>query len=265
MPHLRIALAKIEIPDCPEDAVLGAERAVHAAAEAGARIVCFPEAYVPGYPWPTPSARKPVSADFLQAALARIAQAARANHIGVLLGTERFVADRPRLTVAVVRPDGEIADFQDKVQLDPSEDAAYEPGSERQVFELEGLRFGIAICHEGFRYPETVRWAARRGAQLVFHPHYAEAEAGAFQPTEFGDPRNSFHEKSFLCRAAENGCFFASVNCASPGSPTTSAVVRPDGTLLSHQPYGQAGLLVCDIDTAQATDLLAQRLRPAND
>jgi hypothetical protein len=26
--------------------------------------------------------------------------------------------------------------------------------------------FGVAICHEGWRYPETVRWAARRGAQV---------------------------------------------------------------------------------------------------
>ena len=33
---------------------------------------------------------------------------------------------------------------------------------------LEGaLTFGVAICHEGWRYPETVRWAARRGAHVV--------------------------------------------------------------------------------------------------
>ncbi len=262
MTRIRIALANIEIPRSPEDAVSRAEDAVRAAAEAGARIVCFPEAYVPGYPWPVPSERKPVSAEFLQSALARIAQAARESNVGVLLGTERFVSDKPRITVAVIRPDGEVAGFQDKVQLDPSEDIPYEPGTGREVFELEGLRFGIAICHEGFRYPETVRWAARQGAQLVFHPHYAEAEPGAFQPTEFGDPRNSFHEKSFLCRAAENGCYYASVNCASPGSPTTSAVVRPDGSLLAYQPYGQAGLLVCDVDPTQVTGVLPQRLRP---
>jgi predicted amidohydrolase len=71
----------------------------------------------------------------------------------------------------------------------------------------------------------------------------------------------SFHEKALLCRAAENHCFFASVNCASPGSPTTSVVVRPDGTRLRHQPYGQVGLLVCDIDLAEATGLLAKRYR----
>ena len=65
-----------------------------------------------------------------------------------------------------------------------------------------------------------------------------------------------------LCRAAENTCFIASVNCASDGSPTTSAIVRPNGTLLTCQPYGKRGLLIADIDIAEATGLLATRYKP---
>jgi predicted amidohydrolase len=260
MTSIRLALANIEIPTGPQDALERALVALAEAARAGARVLCFPEAYVPGYPWGERRLGN-VAASFLEQAHARIARAAGAHQIGVLLGTERYLGAKPRLTVLVVRPDGQIAGYQDKVQLDPSEDARYEPGTERQLFEIDGLRFGIVICHEGVRYPEATRWAARRGAQVVFHPSYDEAEPGAFQPSEFADPRSSFHEKAFLCRAAENSCFFASVNCASPGSHITSAVVRPDGTLLCHQPYGQAGLLVCDIDPAEATGLLAQRLR----
>jgi predicted amidohydrolase len=74
---------------------------------------------------------------------------------------------------------------------------------------------------------------------------------------------NTFHEKAMLCRAAENACYFASVNCASDGSPTTSAVARPDGTVLAWQPYGEEGLLVADLDLAAATGLLAARCRSA--
>ena len=77
----------------------------------------------------------------------------------------------------------------------------------------------------------------------------------------FADPANTFHEKAMLCRAAENTCYFASVNCASEGSGTTSAVVRPDGTLLCYQPYGREGLLVADLDLSTATGLLASRYR----
>jgi len=112
---------------------------------------------------------------------------------------------------------------------------------------------GIAICHEGWRYPETVRWAARRRAQMVFHSHFHEAEPGSYQPTTFAHPDNSFHEKAALCRAAENTCYLATVNYASPGSPTTSAVVDPNGQLVAYQPYGQPGLLL--------TGLLARRCK----
>ena len=98
----------------------------------------------------------------------------------------------------------------------------------------------------------------------MFHPHYHWAEPGDFAPTEFADPRNTFHEKAALCRAAENTCYFATVNYASEGSPTTSAVVRPDGTLLCHQPYGAEGVLVADLDLAAATGLLASRYRPSS-
>jgi predicted amidohydrolase len=65
-----------------------------------------------------------------------------------------------------------------------------------------------------------------------------------------------------LCRAAENGCYFATVNNAIPGASTTSAIIRPDGSLLTHQPYGQHGLLFGDINPSEATGYLANRLRP---
>ena len=96
----------------------------------------------------------------------------------------------------------------------------------------------------------------------MFHPHLTEAEAGAFRPTTFADPRNTFHEKAALCRAAENTIFFATANYAVAGSGTTSAVADPEGRLVAYLgPYGEAGLLFADLDLAQATRLLATRCR----
>jgi predicted amidohydrolase len=178
-----------------------------------------------------------------------------------VLGTERVVDGALRATALVVRADGTLDGFQDKVQVDPSEDGLYAPAAERRVFHAGPLTFGVAICHEGWRYPETVRWAVRRGAQVVFHPHFHEAEPGSYRPTTFADPANTFHEKAVLCRAAENTCYVATVNYASEGAPTTSAVARPDGTVLAWQPYGRPGLLVADLDLDAATGLLASRCR----
>jgi predicted amidohydrolase len=203
----------------------------------------------------------PPDAAFLDDAWSTIARAAAAAAIAVILGTERIVDGAPRISALVVNADGAIAGFQDNVQLDPTEGALFSCGTDRRVFDVDGVTFGIVICHEGWRYPETVRWAARHGARIVFHPHYHEPEPNGYRPTSFLDPLNSFHEKATLCRAAENTIYFASVNCAIEGSPTTSAVIRPDGTTLAWQPYGKEGLLVADIDPEEATRVLAERCR----
>ncbi len=258
MATVRIALANLGYPATPADSVVRVRRAVEQAGAENASIVCFPECYVPGYRAPGKSV-PPVDAVFLERAWSAVADAAAAANVAVVLGTERVVDGAPRITALVIDRDGTRLGFQDKVQLDPSEEDGYSAGSERRIFRVGPLTFGIAICHEGWRYPETVRWAARRGAHVVFHPHFHEAEPDGYRPTTFADPANSFHEKAVLCRAAENTCYVASVNCASEGSPTTSAVVRPDGTLLAWQPYGKAGLLVADIDLTEATGLLAKR------
>lgn len=260
MSLFRIALANLRIPENQQEAVALAEQAIAQAGRERAGIVCFPECYVPGYRI-SRRAVPPPDAVFLESAWYAIAEAARRANATVILGTER-ITDRGLLIAAlVINSDGSIAGFQDKVQLDPSEDATYVPGAGRRVFEAGPLKFGIAICHEGFRYPETVRWAAKRGAQVVFHPHFHEAEPGGYAATSYGDPANSFHEKAALCRAAENTCYYATVNAASQGSCTTSAIIRPDGTLLMYQPYGQEGLLIADLDLDAATGLLAKRAR----
>jgi len=258
----RIALANIRFPATPEQSVSLAEQAIAHASIERAGIICFPECFIPGYRG-TGKAVPPPDPVFLEGAWSAVARAAAKASIAVILGTERVVDGPPLITALVVNRDGTIAGFQDKVQLDPSEEGIYSPGSGRRVFQTGPLTFGIAICHEGWRYPETVRWAVRQGAHIVFHPHFHEAERGGYMASSFADPANSFHEKAALCRAAENTCYFATVNCASPGSPTTSAVVRPDGTLVSYQPYGKQGLLIADIDIAAATGLLAARCKSA--
>jgi predicted amidohydrolase len=260
MSILRVALATLPFPVSPHESVTLAERAIADAGAARVDIICFPECFVPGYRAAGKHVPRP-DAVFLERAWSAIAAAARAAQVTVVLGTERMVGDDLLATALVINQDGRRAGFQDKVQVDPSEEGTYAPGVGRRLFEAGPATFGVAICHEGWRYPETVRWAAQRGAQIVFHPQFHEAEAGSYRPSTFGDPANSFHEKAVLCRAAENTCFFATVNYASDGSPTASAIARPDGTLLSYQPYGQAGLLIEDLNLKEATGLLAARCR----
>ncbi|HEX7360966.1 MAG TPA: carbon-nitrogen hydrolase family protein [Bryobacteraceae bacterium] len=260
MTTARIALANIRIASTADESVDLANAAIAEAGARGAQVICFAECYVPGYRWPGANMPPPDQA-FLENAWTNVASAARRAGIAVILGTERVTTDGLLISALVVNADGSVAGWQDKEQMDPPEEITYVAGSGRRVFQAGPLTFGIVICHEGWRYPETVRWAARRRAQVVFHPHAHVAEPGSYRPATFLDPANTFHEKAMLCRAAENTCYFASVNSASEGSGTTSAIIRPDGTVLSYQPYGVEGLLIADIDLNLATGLLASRCR----
>jgi predicted amidohydrolase len=247
----RIALANLPHPTTREESLALATAAVEEAGNAGAGLIAFPECFVPGYRLPGRSAPPPDPA-FLDRAWTAIGEACGKARITCVLGTERIEAGRLRASALVIDESGAAMGFQDKVQLDPSEEEIYVAGTGRRLFTTGPLTFGVVICHEGFRYPETVRWSARRGAQLVVHIHFMEAVP---------DGPSTFHEKAVYCRAAENTCYVATVNFASEGSPTTSAVARPDGTLLVHQPHGRAGLLIADLDLGLATGLLARRCR----
>ncbi len=261
MSTVRIALANLRAASTPAESVDLAISAIAEAGRARAEVICFPECYVPGYRWLDTTFPAPNVA-FLQRALDTVADAAKAAHITVILGTERVTDRGLQISVCVIDSDGTLVGWQDKGQLDPAEEWIYPAvGADRRVFTAGPLTFGVVICHEGWRYPETVRWAVRRGAQIVFHPHASIAEAGSYRPVSFADPANTFHETAVRCRAAENSCYFASVNYASEGSGTTSAVARPDGTVQCFQPYGREGLLITDVDLAAASGLLAARCR----
>lgn len=258
METVRVALANVRAPSTRDESVSIALDAIHEAAIRHAQVICFPECYVPGYR--IGQSTNTPDQDWLDRAWAAIDAKAGECGVAVVLGTERIDSDAHYITTRVTNSDGSFAGFQDKVQLDPSEESTYSAGHRRRVFQCGKLTFGVVICHEGWRYPETVRWAVRQGAHLVFHPHFELIEDPQYLPVRFADPENTFHEKAALCRAAENTCYFATVNCALQGATTTSAVVDPDGSVVVHQPYGIEGLLLADIDLTKATGFLAHRL-----
>jgi predicted amidohydrolase len=146
---VRIALANLRWPSTPDDSIQLATSAVAEAADRGAIVVCFPECFVPGYRWPGKAAPPP-DHRFLEGAWTAVANAAARAHIAVILGTERITERGLQISACVINPDGTIAGWQDKGQLDPSEEDIYGAfGTERRVFTVGPLTFGIAICHEG--------------------------------------------------------------------------------------------------------------------
>lgn len=256
---MKIALATPLYPENLSEALVCTANFAREAAAQGARIICFPETYLPGYPGFGAEKSTPQS---MQTALDEVRIIAAENGISIVMPMDWYDDDRLLNVAQVVSYTGELLGHQTKNQLDPSEDEIWQAGTERKLFEIEGLTFGVTICHEGFRYPESVRWAAARGAQVVFHPHYTGSDTQGNVPQVWGDPSSPYYEKAMMMRALENTIYFASVGYATRYPESASTVVAPDGSCLGYQPYTRPGVLTVDIDPAKATGQLARRFKP---
>ncbi len=256
-----IALASPRVAASLDEGLEKVRQSLADASGQGAGIVCFPEAYLPGLrglDFDVP----PFTRAEYDRVLGLVAEWARAHAIAVILGIERPTAEGPQIAAVVVDADGRIQGCQTKNQLDPTEDRLYVPGRARRLFEVNGTKFGVAICHEGFRYPETVRWAAARGASIVFHPHCTGSDRTGVRLTEWGDPAAPYYEKAMLMRSVENTIYFASVNYAFRYQESATSLITPGGECQAYLPYGEEGVLVQAIDVDKATGLLAARYAP---
>jgi predicted amidohydrolase len=256
-----VALASPPIAASIDDGLEHCARLMDDAAAAGAHIICFPEAYLPGLrglDFTVPD-YAPADQDRVLVALGDLA---RTRGLALIMGMERIAATGRQIAAAVFDAEGTFRGFQTKNQLDPTEEWYYVPGSTRRVFTVDGLTFGIAICHEGWRYPETVRWAAVRGARIVFHPQHTGSDQTGMMLTEWGSPAAPYYEKAMVCRSIENGIWFASVNYGMRFQESATSLIAPSGECRAHLPYGGPGLLVHDVDLDEATGTLARRFAP---
>jgi predicted amidohydrolase len=244
-----------------DDGLARIDRSLAEASAKGASIVCFPEAYLPGLrgqDFEVCAFDRSEQERTLQAA----AQSARTHGVAAILGMERITEAGRQIVAVVIDGQGEIQGYQTKNQLDPSEDRFYVPGQTRRLFEINGMKFGVAICHEGWRYPETVRWAARRGARIVFHPQHTGSNREGVRLTEWGSASAPYYEKAMMMRSIENSIYFASVNYALQYQESATSLIAPSGECQAYLPYGQEGVLVQTIDLDAATGLLATRYAP---
>jgi predicted amidohydrolase len=256
-----IALASPRVASSIEDGLDKVKRLLAEAAAQSAEIVCFPEAYLPGLrgqDFAVPAFDQAQQERVLQA----VAQSARTYAVATILGMERLTAAGRQIVAVVIDAQGQIQGYQSKNQLDPTEDQFYVPGTTRRLFEINGVKFGVAICHEGWRYPETVRWAAVRGAQIVFHPHHTGSDHAGVRLPQWGAAGGPYYEQAMMMRSRENTIYFASVNYALRFQESATSLIAPSGQCQAYLPYGQAGLLVQAISVAEATGLLAMRYAP---
>jgi predicted amidohydrolase len=256
-----IALASPRTASTLDEGLDKVKRFLSEGSAQGAEIVCFPEAYLPGLrgqDFEVPPFDETEQERALQAA----AQWARTYAVAAILGMEKLTETGRQIAAFVIDARGRVQGCQTKNQLDPAEDQFYAPGNTRRLFEINGVKFGLAICHEGWRYPETVRWSAVRGAKIVFHPHHTGSDREGVRPTQWGAAGGPYYEKAMMMRSVENTIYFASVNYALRFPESATSLIAPSGQCQAYLPYGQEGVLVQTVNVEEATGLLAARYAP---
>lgn len=255
---LRIGLAAAANVLSIDERLATVGRFLAEAAEQDVAIVCFPETYLPGlrgqdFAVPSPDRQRQ------RAALDAVCESAQRHGIAVVIGMEWETSLGLHNVAFVIGRDGAVQGYQAKNQIPLEEVPHYVPDGKRRLFEIDGVPFGITICHEGWRYPEATRWAAVRGARIVFHPQLTGSDQTGPTLKRWGDPDSPYYEKAMVLRGIENTIYFASVNNAMKYQESATSLIDPEGDLVAFVPYGKEQLLVQDIDLTQATGLIAHR------
>ena len=256
---MKIALSQItSAPDPGENLRLIAAETARAA-EAGARLVLFPEAAMRAFGHRLDTHAEDLSGPFADG-LRRFAR----EH-GVVLAAGMFCPGQSRLSstgepVRSVRNTLFLTDGHDteaaytKIHLFDAfgflESDTVDAGTEPVVVTVEGVRIGLALCYD-IRFPQLFIRYGEAGCQLTL----LAASWGA------GEGKIAHWELLAQARALDSTQFIAACGQADPaaagvpsveGAPTGighSLVAAPDGRVLASL-GAEPGLLVVDVDPA---------------
>ena len=261
---MRIALSQLTSGPEPEKNLALIEEQTARAAQAGARVVVFPEAAMACFGTPLAPVAEPLDGPWATAVRA-IASAA-----GVVVVAGMFTpapAGRVANTLLATGP-GVDASY-DKIHLYDAfgyaESDTVAAGARIVTIDVDGVRFGLATCYD-VRFPELFRAHADAGAVATL----LAASWGA------GPGKLDQWELLVRARALDATMWLAAVDQADPAAEGTvtagaaptgighSRIVGPDGTV-RHRLDASPGLLVADIDVDEVatvrekTSVLANR------
>jgi predicted amidohydrolase len=246
---MRIALAQILSGTDPSANLTLVAEYTRQAADAGARLVLFPEATMCRFGVPLAPVAEPLDGPWATG-VRQIAERA-----GIVVVAGMFVpAGDGRVTNTLIATGPGVDAHYDKIYMYDAfgftESDTVAPGRDPVVIEVDGVKVGITLCYD-VRFPELYIELARRGAQLItVH-------------ASWGTGPGKLEQWSLLARARaiDTTGFVAAVDQGYPGDeiaaigPTGvggSVVASPVGEIVA-QADADPQLVVTDIDLDAAT------------
>lgn len=227
------------------------ERTLHfigAAAQAGSRVVLFPEANLTSYYFPTVVQTDP---RHVRKALDTVCNATAQHGLWCIVGTLRHTPSGYLNLAHVIDPRGRIVHEYAKVNLAGRDEQRYcRGGNKLALFEIDSILCTLVICRDG-RHPELYRLPAMAGAQILFHPSCSsdEIEAVCWKRTS-GRAQQPVgpNTKMFHCVANTIG--------ESPDGKQTSSgqsfIREPNGLPLAEAGWYQEEMITSTLDLARA-------------
>lgn len=171
---VRVAIAQSLISSDPRTNGATIRSVMRRAAAQQSRIVQFPEGALSGYAKEQIRSWEDVDWEAIDDEIDQVLSLARELGIWVLLGSAHRLTEphRPHNSMYVISDNGTIVDRYDKRMCSNTEiNDFYSPGFEAVVFEVDGLRFGCAVCIE-VNFPELFAEYERAGADCVLLSAY---------------------------------------------------------------------------------------------
>jgi len=249
MSTLRVALVQVATgADLDANLALVAERTARAA-EAGARLVVFPEATMRAFGLPLRPVAEPLDGPWATA----VREVAARHGVVVVAGMFTPSADGRVVNTLLVTGPGVEASY-DKIHLYDAfgfaESETVAPGAAPVVVEVDGVGVGLATCYD-VRFPDLFTTLADRGAQVVCLPASWGAGPGKVDQWQVLVRARALDSTTYVLGAGQAEPGAAGVDltgrAAAPTGVGHSVVVAPDGTVLVEA--GDApDLLVVDLD-----------------
>ncbi len=245
---MRIALSQLTTGPDPDKNLRLVEEWTRRAADAGARVVVFPEASMACFGTPLAPLAQPLDGPWADG----VRQIAQATDTVVVAGM--FTpASAGRVANTLLATGSGVEESYDKIHLYDAfgyrESDTVAGGARTTVIDVDGVRLGLATCYD-VRFPELFRAHADAGAAATL----LAASWGA------GPGKLDQWELLLRARALDATVWLAAVDQADPGTepgpvPTGighSRVVGPDGTV-RHALGAGPELLAADLDVDEVT------------
>ena len=210
----------------------------------GTQLLLFPETMLTGY---SPEIGHPRTQDEwprIQAALDRVAGAAREAGLWAVVGSEALDQGQWVNRLYAYSRRGECVATYDKVSLTGADEGYSQFGTRHTVFDLDGVAVGLQICYD-IRFPKGYRALLAQGAEVILQGFCARKSATWKVPVM---------EAHLRSRAAENGCFLVAANAAGPLQMIVSEIVDPAGLVLARANQDCEEVITAELDLSRVAE-----------